>query len=154
MSQSRSHSAARLIALTPEAETALAGRGISVTELPFHVGRDLRDPERLSFRMLSNRRRGRVVGPNHLYLPDGGARHRVSREHFSIGTDGDGFFLEDRRSACGTLVEGKVVGGNRQGGQCPLEPGDVIIPGGSHSPFVFKFLAPEAAHLEPDGGTS
>ena len=125
-----------------------------MTELPFRVGRDLRDPERLSFRMLRNRRRGRVVGPNHLYLADGGARRRVSREHFSIGINGDGFFLEDRRTACGTLVEGKSVGGNRRGGQCSLKSGDVIIPGGSHSAFVFKFLAARAADLEPDDRAS
>ena len=147
---SQSHSAARLIALTPEAETALAGPGISVTEVPFHVGRDLRDSERFSFRVLIDRRRDRVVDPNHLYLREDGGRHRVSREHFSIGINGDSFFLEDCHSACGTLVEGRVIGGNRQGGKCPLKSGDVIIPGGSHSPFVFKFLAPGTADPKPD----
>jgi len=147
---SHSYPTARLIALTPETQAALAAPGISVTVVPFHVGRDLRDPGRFSFRIRINRRRARVVDPNHLYLPEDGARHRLSHEHFTIGINGEGFFLEDRCSACGTLVEGRVIGGNRQGGKCPLKSGDVIIPGGSHSPFVFKFLAPGAADPKPD----
>jgi hypothetical protein len=56
-----------------------------------------------------------------------------------IGEEGGRYFLEDRRSALGTLVEGRTVGGARTGGQCELRDGDVIIPGGSGSQFVFKF---------------
>jgi hypothetical protein len=56
-----------------------------------------------------------------------------------IGAEGDAYFLEDRGSACGTLVEGRAIGGARSGGRCALREGDVIIPGGSGSRFAFKF---------------
>lgn len=55
-----------------------------------------------------------------------------------MGAEGDTYFAEDRDSACGTLVEGRALGGARTGGRCALWEGDVIIPGGSGSRFGFK----------------
>ncbi len=128
-----------LVPLTPEARRAVATPVVPLYRFPFRVGRDLRDPNRKPRFLLRERRRGAASGPNDLYLPESGPRLRLSREHFLIGEEGGRYFLEDRRSALGTLVEGQTVGGARTGGQCELRDGDVIIPGGSGSQFVFKF---------------
>jgi hypothetical protein len=135
------------VGLTPEAQSALRGSETSLNDLPFHVRRDRRDPERTSFRFLRNRRRKGTDGADGLYLPDQGSRHRLSREHFLIGRDGEQFYLEDLRRSCGTLVEGQLIGGSRCGGRCRLRSGDVIIPGASHSPYVFKFVGPAGRRL-------
>ncbi|HEX9710078.1 MAG TPA: FHA domain-containing protein [Candidatus Thermoplasmatota archaeon] len=64
-------------------------------------------------------------------------RH-VSREHFQIEQQEGRPFVVDRGSACGTIVEGRTLGGARQGGRAELHAHDVIIVGPSASPFVFK----------------
>lgn len=136
-----------LVPLTPEALRAAAAPVVPLHRFPFRVGRDLRDTDRKPRILLRERRRGADSGPNDLYLPESGPRLRLSREHFLIGEEGGRYFLEDRRSALGTLVEGRTVGGARTGGQCELRDGDVIIPGGSGSQFVFKFTRrPPAFH--------
>jgi pSer/pThr/pTyr-binding forkhead associated (FHA) protein len=77
---------------------------------------------------------------NDLYLLDMGERLNISREHFQIEARDSQFFLIDRGSACGTLVEGETIGKGRNGGERRLENGDVIIVGTSESKFIFKFL--------------
>jgi len=136
-----------LVPLTPEARRAAAAPVVPLHRFPFRVGRDLRDPDRKPRLLLRERRRGTTSGPNDLYLLELGPRLRLSREHFLIGEEGGRYFLEDRRSSLGTLVEGRIVGGARTGGRCELRDGDVIIPGGSGSHFVFKFARrPPAFH--------
>jgi hypothetical protein len=135
----RSDDPAYLIPLTPEARRAALAPALPLRTLPFRVGRDRRDPSRTPVWPHRDRRRGGGPGPNDLYLPEPGPQYRLSREHFLIGAEGDAYFLEDRGSACGTLVEGRAVGGARTGGRCALREGDVIIPGGSGSRFAFKF---------------
>ena len=63
----------------------------------------------------------------------------ISREHFAIECVGDRFYLTDRGSACGTIVAGKRVGGNRIGGRTELRSGDVIILGTHETRYVFRF---------------
>ena len=65
----------------------------------------------------------------------------MSREHFQIQHNGTDYVLVDRKSTCGTIVEGAVIGGGRAGGEVRLNDGDVIIVGTSQSPYVFKFRA-------------
>jgi pSer/pThr/pTyr-binding forkhead associated (FHA) protein len=136
-----------LVPLTPEARRAAAAPAVPLGTLPFRVGRDLRNPDHKPRLLLRERRRGATSGPNDLYLAEWGSRLRLSREHFLIGEAQGRYFLEDRRSALGTLVEGQTVGGARTGGRCELRDGDVIIAGGSGSPFVFKFTRRPPASL-------
>jgi pSer/pThr/pTyr-binding forkhead associated (FHA) protein len=126
-----------LVPLTPEARGALAGPFQLLEALPLRVGRDQRTRQR--FRLGRDRRRGVSSGPNDLYLPESGARLRISREHFLIGRDAQGYYVEDRHSACGTIVAGAIVGGGRRGGHQRLGHGDTIVAGGPHSPWVFRF---------------
>ena len=131
-----------LVPLTPEARTAASGGDILVETLPFRVGRDLRNGQLSPFRLFrKERRRTSETGPNDVYLAEHNRPHRVSRRHILIDQEGGRFYVEDQGSACGTLVEGEALGGQREGGRRWLNHGDVIMVGGNHSPFVFKFLS-------------
>ena len=109
-----------LVALTPEARSAIGGADLPITAFPFRVGRDSRG-KRAVARVLMDRRRKASRPNNELYLSE--------------------YVLVDRQSTCGTIVEGQVVGGKQAGGAVVLHDGDVIIVGTSASRFAFKFRA-------------
>ena len=130
-----------LAALTPEAKTALGGAAVEIDVFPFRVGRDRRSPPRATPPPVGERRKPGTQPTNELYLTESGERVHVSREHFQIQHNGMGYVLVDRRSTCGTIVEGAVIGRAKAGGEVHLSDGDVIIVGTSQSPYVFKFCA-------------
>jgi pSer/pThr/pTyr-binding forkhead associated (FHA) protein len=141
-----------LVPLTDAARAVLLAERRQLMRLPFRVGRDLREPHHQRHRWFRERRRG-AAGPNDLYLPDTARPFRISRTHFLIGFDADArrYFLEDCGSSCGTKVEGERIGGDRHGGRRLLRHGEVIQPGGSRSPFVFRFVLPGEARAKDDG---
>jgi pSer/pThr/pTyr-binding forkhead associated (FHA) protein len=128
-----------LKALTPEARNALGGAILKITHFPFRVGRESRLGETSSF-FAGSRRKPESMPNNDLYLVDPGTVLNVSREHFLIDVNERGYFLVDRCSACGTIVEGELVGERKKGGTRQLQNQDVIIVGTSESRYVFKFL--------------
>ena len=128
---------ARLIALTDEARTALESGDRPIELLPFRIGRESRIPSPAPWTR-GERRLGTTPQLNDLYLLDDAEPFNVSREHFQIEADGDRFFLTDRGSACGTIVEGRTVGGDRRSERVEVHDHDVIIVGPATSPFVFK----------------
>ncbi len=131
-----------LIALTPAARRALGGDRCEVARYPFRVGRECRRPGGSGTRDRPERRSPDAQGINDVYLDDAGRNGiDVSREHFQIEHGPEGHTLVDRSSACGTLVEGRLVGGDRTGGRTALRDHDVIVVGSQESPFVFKFRA-------------
>jgi pSer/pThr/pTyr-binding forkhead associated (FHA) protein len=134
-----SPSRAVLVALTPEARAALGSSEHPIHDFPFRVGRESRSTQRTAARVVTERRRTRSRPNNDVYLEERGEPLNVSREHFLIEYNGTHYVLVDRQSACGTLVEGTLIGGKNTGGAVRLADGDVIIVGGSISPFVFKF---------------
>jgi hypothetical protein len=107
--------------------------------IPFRVGRESRLVRTAAGRVVTERRRPATPPNNDLYLVDAAQPLNVSRDHFLIAHNGSHYVLVDRQSACGTIVEGVVVGGRNTGGAVPLHDGDVIIVGSSASPYVFKF---------------
>jgi pSer/pThr/pTyr-binding forkhead associated (FHA) protein len=127
-----------LKALTPESEKALGVKLYRISKFPFRVGRECRRQQAMNYQ--DSRRRMDSIPNNDLYLIEMEDLLNVSREHFQIEWNGDSFILVDRGSACGTLVEGVNIGGERKGGQRPLHNGDVIIVGTSNSQFIFKFV--------------
>src|SRR5215471_14262266 len=129
-----------LLALTPEAKAALGGSELEITAFPFRVGRESRGAQRLAPRTIAERRKREARSSNQLYLPEQAETVNVSREHFQIDHNGTGFVLTDRQSTCGTLVEGRVVGGQNLGGAVLLNDRDVIIVGTSASRYIFKVL--------------
>jgi pSer/pThr/pTyr-binding forkhead associated (FHA) protein len=130
---------ATLIALTPEARAALGDAEVRISVFPFRVGRDSRSLRRAAPRTLVDRRKRAGQPTNELYLAETVEPFQVSRQHLQIQHNGTRYVLVDRESACGTIVEGTVVGGEHRGGAVQLKDGDVIIVGGSRSPFILKF---------------
>jgi hypothetical protein len=127
-----------LKALTPEAKACLGASLLKIPYYPFRVGRESRVPTGTSFP--NSRRRLESVANNDLYLVDSGERFNISREHFQIERRNGAYFLVDRNSMCGTLVEGKTIGKGRNGGETQLRDGDVIIVGMAGSKQVLKFI--------------
>lgn len=138
---------AYLRALTRDAENACRQQIIPVDVSPFRVGRESRSPSMERPLLLTDERRGpSAARPNNeLYLIETTREVYVSREHFEIVREDDGFYLMDRQSALGTWVEGELVGGNRKGGRAPLNDGDVIFVGSYRSGFIFKFVVDDEA---------
>ncbi|MBI3449499.1 MAG: FHA domain-containing protein [Acidobacteria bacterium] len=128
-----------LAALSPETKAAIGAAEIEIREFPFRVGRENRKMQWTDKGMRSERREPAAKPNNDLYLIETKEPMNVSREHFQIEREGVGFALVDRKSTCGTLVEGDVVGGQNRGGRVTLRDGDVVIVGASISPYVFKF---------------
>jgi pSer/pThr/pTyr-binding forkhead associated (FHA) protein len=132
---------AYLKALTPESRACLGTGLLPISRLPFRVGRESRlgdqqkDPDLRQSGSLPN---------NDLYLLENGSAVNVSREHFQIELRDGAYYLVDRGSVCGTLVEGITVGKGRSGGEKRLEDGDVIVVGTSTSCHAFKFLIERA----------
>lgn len=144
-----SNSPAILRALTPEAEESLGGvREVPIQSYPFRVGRESLDttgvfgigsPERtMTLRSMDN----------HLHLHDDHEPRIISREHFQIEEDPrGGYRVKDRGSVCGTVVGNNHIGGDRKGGSCPLSDGNVIIVGGTDSPYVYQFVRTQESEL-------
>jgi pSer/pThr/pTyr-binding forkhead associated (FHA) protein len=128
-----------LRALTDEARSALHRDAMAIDRFPFRVGRENRNPESSASRTSQERRSDTAPQVNDLYLVETGKIHNISREHFEIDWDGDGYFLTDRGSTCGTVVEGRQIGGHRVRQRVALCDHDVIIVGTSTSQFIFKF---------------
>jgi pSer/pThr/pTyr-binding forkhead associated (FHA) protein len=128
-----------LVGLTPETRAALGGTEAQISVFPFRVGRDSRGLRRAAPRTLVDRRKRAGRPTNELYLAEAVEPFQVSREHLQIQHNGASYVLVDRQSACGTIVEGAVIGGDHRGGAVQLNDGDVIIVGSSRSPFVLKF---------------
>ena len=133
-----SETAAFLKALTPESKASLGSQLIKIPKYPFRVGRESRETGNSLF---PNSRRRHDSSPNNdLYLLDPGKVLNISREHFQIEQRNGGFFLVDRNSMCGTVVEGETIGKGRNGGEKLLNNGDVIIVGTSDSKQILKFV--------------
>ncbi len=99
--------------------------GIVILDFPFRVGRQSTRSERFS------------VNVNDLFIDDR-EPYNISKNHLSIERDGDDYKLIDRGSFHGTIVNGKILGGKRNEGQCILEKSkNKIILGKKDSPYHF-----------------
>ena len=129
---------AYLVALTPESAEAIQAREINIPHLPFRIGRESRTVAWTSAGLVGERRT--AVPPNNdLYLIEKSEPLNVSREHLLIGSEGGVFYVLDRESTCGTIVEGEILGNGGSRQQAVLNDHDVIIVGTSISRYIFKF---------------
>ena len=129
------------MATTPEAVRALRGlTRVELTQFPFKIGRESRasEPAREDAGGL---RLGVAPDLNDLYLiePRWSDLMQISREHLQIEQDGQRFFVADRGSHCGTLVAGRLVGGNRSFGRAEVRHGDLVVVGNDRSEYIFRF---------------
>ncbi len=136
-----------LKALTPEAKHSIIKREfhqdiIPIYEYPFRMGREARVKYADGAIILQERHKLGGQEPNNdVYLLDNGNYLQISREHCSIvKNDNENYLLKDRGSACGSMVNSCVVGGDDNNGSCELKDGDIITLGSEESPYKFKFI--------------
>ena len=116
----------RMSGLTKEAQNTLKNRDIVINKFPFKVGRN------------SSHVSDAIFVNNDLYINDT-APYNVSKNHMSINFHDEQFYILDRGSSLGTIVNGKQIGGNVSNYKINLEPGEnTIILGSETSPFQFK----------------
>ena len=90
---------------------------VQMKTFPYKVGREARTHLMARLPIFGERRNTRTPPNNDLYIRDMGRPLNVSREHFYIEKHEDGSYeLIDRGSACGTIVNGNVIGGEYTGG--------------------------------------
>lgn len=133
-----------LIPLTDTAKEALPvfieNKIISIMKFPFSVGRESRVQFIDGKLEIVERPKLFSFEPNNdLYIIDRGELLNISREHFLIDKQNNGYILTDRCSACGTIVNDLVVGGFDKGGQYPLKDGDIIEIGKKGTPYKYEF---------------
>jgi hypothetical protein len=121
---------------------------ISIRKFPFRMGRESRvlkingRKERLERQKLDNRKPN-----NDLYLVDRGKLLNISREHLQIEKTESGYRLVDRRSSCGTKINGVAIGSNGKDGSVALHDGEVIGIGSKDSPYLYKFITLDGYEL-------
>ncbi len=78
-----------------------------------------------------------VLAHNDFFIRDG-EPYRISRNHCAIDREGDRFFVRDRGSTLGTIVNGRSIGLGSDSISAPLKAGENKIRlGGEDSPFLF-----------------
>jgi len=132
--------------ITSEAEravhrTCLPNHMIGVWEFPFNLGRESRIVTIKGEEVIMERKKGDGHKPNNdFYILDFGKRLQISREHLGIDfVDGE-FFVTDRKSSCGTIINAESIGGSDEGGKHVLKQGDLIKLGTDESHYIFEFI--------------
>ena len=135
-----------LKAITPEARNTMAknclgDEFIGIWKFPFRIGRESRIENRDGKLVVSERHKSGGGKPfNDIYLVDKGHFLQISREHLQIEKTEIGYFVSDRGSACGTIINSKKIGGEDRGGTSMLKDGDIIKIGAEDSPYLFEFI--------------
>ena len=117
-----------LTALTEHAKVRLPEAVVTISKFPFRIGRKHDTPGKGATVFASND------------LPIGDDKpYQISRNHCSIEREGDNFFVRDRGSSVGTVVNDKPIGLAEDTLTCDLRGGDnILLLGADDSPFKFK----------------
>ena len=117
-----------LQALTEHARARLPEPVITISKFPFRIGR----------KHEVQGKGATVFASNDLAVADD-KPYQISRNHCSIEREGDHFFVRDRGSTVGTVVNDKPIGLAEDTLTCDLQGGDnEILLGADDSPFKFK----------------
>lgn len=117
-----------LQALTEHARARLPEPVITISKFPFRIGR----------KHEVQGKGATVFAANDVALADD-KPYQISRNHCSIEREGDHFFVRDRGSTVGTVVNDKPIGLAEDTLTCDLHGGDnEILLGADDSPFKFK----------------
>ena len=112
--------------ITPRATDVLDGRAIVIEHFPYRIGRRTAPDDPFS--------------ANELAIADA-SPWWVSRSHCMVAHVNDRCFLIDRGSRLGTLVDGKMLGGNKLTTRLELGAGEhEVRVGGALTPFRFSFV--------------
>jgi len=119
-----------LQALTEHARARLPEPVITISKFPFRIGR----------KHEVQGKGATVFAANDVALADD-KPYQISRNHCSIEREGDHFFVRDRGSTVGTVVNDKPIGLAEDTLTCDLHGGDnEILLGADDSPFKFKII--------------
>jgi hypothetical protein len=135
-----------LKALTSKAKHAILKKTaneelIPIFEFPFKMGRETRVSYIDGEIIIQERHKLSGNEPsNDVYLFDNGQFLQISREHCSIAKRTDGYILQDRGSACGSMVNETKIGGDDNSAEFVLHDGDIITLGSPESEYKFKFI--------------
>jgi len=114
---------------------------IPIFTYPFRIGREARVEFVKGKAVLQERHKLGGQKPNNdTYLLDNGDFLQISREHCSIVKSDGTYILEDRGSACGSMVNSFEVGGDDRSASYPLSDGDIITLGSKESEYKYKFI--------------
>ena len=114
---------------------------IPIFNYPFRIGREARIGYVDGEVILQERHRLDGKEPsNDVYLLDNGKFLEISREHCSIAMQEGNYVLQDRGSACGSMVNDVKIGGNDNPDEYTLKDGDIITLGFEKSEYKFKFI--------------
>ena len=117
-----------LQALTEHAKVRLPEPVMTISKFPFRIGR----------KHEVQGKGATVFAANDVALADD-KPYQISRNHCSIEREGDHFFVRDRGSTVGTVVNDKPIGLAEDTLTCDLHGGDnEILLGADDSPFKFK----------------
>jgi hypothetical protein len=117
-----------LQALTEHARVRLPEPVVTITKFPFRIGR----------KHEVQGKGATVFAANDLAVADD-KPYQISRNHCSIEREGDHFFVRDRGSTVGTVVNDTAIGLAEDTLTCDLRGGDnEILLGADDSPFKFK----------------
>lgn len=99
--------------------------GLAIEKFPFRIGR-------------SNREDGSVFSSNDFSIPDK-QPFQVSRNHCSIEREGDHYFVRDRGSTLGTIVNDVHIGIHHGTLTMDLKKGEnTVVVGSQRSPYKFR----------------
>lgn len=116
----------------PHTQKTLIVHTITVTSFPFRVGREARRGK-----ARDEKRYPTSVPNNDLYLEDA-PPYRLSREHFQIEYRDRQYFVRDRGSSLGLLVNGHPIGGSHAEKVQRLAKGEnLLVVGYETSPIRF-----------------
>lgn len=128
--------------VTRLAKDSISGQDfILIDKNPFRFGRECRQSKNIKKFLSSERRLGTLKPNNDFYLLDFGKRLQISREHFLIAKDNDGYIICDRSSTCGLIVNSQRIHSEKGVLETSLNDGDKIVVGNKRSDYIFKFFA-------------
>jgi len=116
----------RISGITGEAKKLLNNKERIIKKFPFKIGRN------------SSHRYDAIFVDNDMFIEDE-IPYNVSKNHLSINFYGNQFYVLDRGSSLGTIVNGKNIGCNISNYKAVLNKGEnTMIIGSETSPYRFK----------------
>jgi len=116
----------QIAGLSPEARAVLGNKKLTLSSFPYKIGRASKHVHK------------DVLIDNDLYIPDVHP-YNISRNHVSINQEGQHYFVVDRGSSMGTIVNHTQLGSKGKIFRIALQSGEnTLILGQDSSPFRFS----------------
>ncbi len=122
-------------------KNCLGNETISIWKFPFRIGRESHIEEVNGELVIYERHKPGDRESNHnVYFVDNRHFLQISRKYPQIENGKLGYFVSNRKSACGTIINTKKIASEDTGGTYRLKDGDIIKIGSEESPYLFEFI--------------